>query len=58
VSVVVVTGEDDSFCLCLCLYLCLVRGHGHDLCLCRRVGDGNDLVRPLALADLHIACHL
>lgn len=47
---VVVTGEGGSF--CLGLVLCLYHG------LCRRVGDGNGLVQPLALAGLHIACHL
>lgn len=50
VNEVVVTGEGDSF--GLCLVLCLYRG------LCRRVEDGNGLVQPLALAGLHIVCHL
>lgn len=51
---VVVTGEGGNFCLglVLCLYHALYHA------LCRRVGDGNGLVQPLALAGLHIACHL
>lgn len=51
---VVVTGEGGNF--CLGLVLCLYHGLCHGLC--RRVEDGNGLVQPLALADLHIACHL
>lgn len=51
-NAVVVTWVDDNF------YLCLARDPCLCLYLCRRVWDGNDLVQPLALADLHIAYRL